>query len=209
MRRGLVAALGAAALTLIACGSASSPLEIGGGSDGSTAATSAAGSEPTTATLVDGPEEFSFIVDGPLVTNGPPWNCVTAGHECDVPEGYFSGTVELIDDCIVVQGADSPPGSLSVVIFRFGVTWDESTSTILGLGPEPVAVGDETGLLATYEALPDVWADELGIPRVPDKVRECMLKAGTDRVVLNAPWTKIGDRPISTTTDVTTAPVGP
>jgi hypothetical protein len=142
---------------------------------------------------VPGPSEFFFIVDGPLVTNGPPWKCVSSETECAAPAASFSGTIELLDDCIVVQGSDSPPGFKQVVIFDYGVTWDESTSTILGLGPDPVAVGDAThATLANFSAAPDEWTHEFGLPSVPDKVRDCMQKVGTDTVYLNTPWYGVG-----------------
>ncbi len=155
--------------------------------------TSPRGSQPTTASEVAGPSEFFFIVDGPLVTNGSPWKCATSETECAAPAASFSGTIELLDDCIVVQGWDSPPGLKQVVIFEYGVTWDESTSTILGLGPNPVAVGDATqATLANFSAAPDEWTHEFGLPSVPDKVRDCMQKVGTDMVYLNTPWYGVG-----------------
>jgi hypothetical protein len=150
--------------------------------------------------------EFFFIVDGPLVTNGPPWDCVSAGTSCDSPDGNLAGTIELLDDCIVVHGSDGAPGSKSVVIFKFGVTWDEATSTIHGLGPEPVGIGGNADFLANDGAPPDVWTEAHGLPDVPDKVRDCMRKAGTETVMVNDPFIQIGAAPLDTVTSDTTAP---
>ncbi len=157
-------------------------------------------------TEVAGPSEFYFIVDGPLVTNGPPWNCVTADTSCAALEGNFGGTIELVDDCIVVQGADSPPGSKAVVIFRFGVIWDDSTSTIVGLGPEPVALGEFVNRLAIASGPPEAWTQQSELPDVPEKTLECMSKVGTDRVSYNTPWIQIGDVPIANVPDSMSAP---
>jgi hypothetical protein len=166
-------------------------------------------SQSPNASEVGGPSEFFFIVDGPLVTNGPPWNCVSAQTECDAPEGNFAGTIELLDDCIVVQGSDSAPGSKTVVIFDYGVTWDEATSTILGLGPEPVAIGDYADLLANDGGSPDDWTETNGIADVPDKLRECMRKAGAESVRFNTPWKQVGVAPPDIVSPDTSPPPGP
>jgi hypothetical protein len=204
-------------LGLAACGDDSSSSAISdlgptdnAGSVVGTMPTSAANSQPISVSEVAGPLEFFFIVDGPLVTNGPPWNCVTAGTSCDSSDANFGGTIELLDDCIVVQGSDSQPGSKSVVIFRFGVTWDEATQTILGLGPEPVAIGDEVSRLADSGSPPDAWTQGVGLPDVPDKLRECMRTAGTDSIYYNQPFMQVGAAPLDTAVpSLTTAPPGP
>lgn len=162
--------------------------------------------EQPTMNEAEGPSKFFFIVDGPLVTNGPPWNCVTAGTECGAQEGGFSGTIELVDDCIVVQGSDSPPGYKSVVVFRFGVSWDDATQTIRGLRPDPVAIGDEISVLAVSDAQPDAWTQSLGLPEVPEKVRECMETARADRILYNTPWTGNQSPPLVTVHPETTPP---
>lgn len=147
-------------------------------------------------------------MDGPLVTNGPPWDCATAGTSCEGLDGNFGGTIELLDDCIIVQGSDSPPGSKSVVVFRFGVTWNDATQTILGLGPDPVAIGDEVSGLAVSDAQPDDWTQSLGLPEVPAKVRECMQTASTDSIRYNTPWTGNNVAPLDTVHSETSSPPG-
>lgn len=206
MTRSRFAASFGAAWLLTACGSnSSSPSASHLTPDATTAATS----EPEAPTEVAAPGEFYFIVDGPLVTNGPPWNCVTAGTQCEVPEGGFSGTIDLVDDCIVVHGTDSAPGSLAVVVFGYGATWDAANSQILGLWPGPIAIGDEAPFLADFWAVPDEWTLEHGLPDVPDKVRECMRATGTDVVGFNAPWIQIGEVPLPTQPNDTRPTTGP
>jgi hypothetical protein len=155
-------------------------------------------------TEVAGPSDFSFIVDGPLVTNGPPWECTAARDRCSDYASEFLGTIELVDDCILVHAPFNPPGVSYVVIFEYGVTWDEATSTIHGLGPNPVGVGDTTETIAIFATDPDTWTSKYGMPSVPTKVRDCMKVAGTDEVYVNTPWYGVGV--ISSTVPETSIP---
>lgn len=96
------------------------------------------------------------------------------------------GTIELVDDCIVVR--DSEFDSLTFVIFPYGVSWDDTTQTIVGLEPDPVHVGDEIDHLANSSDRLDVWLARYRLPPAPEKVHECMTIAQTEYVKWNSPW---------------------
>lgn len=132
------------------------------------------------------PEASAFVVDGPLVTNGPPWSCVAAATDCSSPDANLIGTIELVDDCILVH--ESEFDTMQFVIFEYGVSWDDATQTIVGLGAEPVHIGDEVNHLANAADRLDEWLARYRLPSAPEKVHECMSIAQAEHVFWNTPW---------------------
>lgn len=172
-------------------------------------ASSACGAQPALDDLgrVAGPADFSFSVDGPIVVNGPPWDCISAGTECSSPEANMGGTLLLVDECVLVQGYDSRPDSPSAVIFPFGSRWDDGTSAVVGLGSRPIAIGDEID--GFNLSVPVDGQDPYDLPDLPDEARRCAGVAGDGSVWMVTPWVQDGPLPtMPPGPDGTTAPTG-
>ncbi len=114
-------------------------------------------------------------VDGPLVFGRGPF---TEGESA-----LLVGTLRLVDDCFVVEEltGDGSTTQPTLVVWRFGTTWDESTMTVVTPSGDRLAVGDEVELGGGYHPLGAADRDVGNIDGV-NRLRDCSAQLGARRM---------------------------
>lgn len=118
-------------------------------------------------------------VDGPVVFGQEP-----LGVGTEVEEAALGGTLQLVDECLVAESPDGSAIQRTLIIWEFGTTWDQTTSSLIQQGGERIAIGEELDLGGGFHPLGSMnrYVSDLNAQA---RIRSCSEALGTTDLFIN------------------------
>jgi hypothetical protein len=118
-------------------------------------------------------------VDGPAVFGTEP---LDAGAE--VEEAALGGTLQLVDECLVAAPPGGSTNQRTLIIWEFGTTWEQSTTSVIQQGGERIAIGEELDLGGGFHPLGSMnrYVSDL---TAQDRIRSCSQALGTTELFVD------------------------
>ncbi len=102
----------------------------------------------------------------------------------EVEEAALGGTLRLVDECLAAESPDGSTIQRTLIIWEYGTTWDQETTSVIQQGGERIAIGEDLDLGGGFHAIGSMnsYVSDLNAQA---RIRSCSAALGTTDLFIN------------------------